>query len=106
MLGPRFRYLEKDILEYEKNGITPILRDYASEIAEFISAKTVPQTGNRMNSEALYSAYEEYCREKNLVPETKNMLGRQLKDLGYINCRDKTGMKAWRDITLAEADHE
>jgi phage regulator Rha-like protein len=112
MLGMRFRYLLEDVLEYEKNGIEHVQRGnirkkgYAAETAEFISVKTVPKTGSRISSAVLYSAYEEYCREKNLPPDTKNMLGRQLKYLGFMNCRDKTGAKAWRDITLSGVEHD
>ena len=68
-------------------------------LADFLKEHTVTQNNIQVTSKQLYGTYARWCASTGERQMTKSMLGRKLKERGYIN--DKIGgTQYWFNVKI------
>jgi P4 family phage/plasmid primase-like protien len=113
------RLLEQGCFTYNNNAAqtkTEMLRS-GSSIAMFASEALQQKDDGEVSKEEMYEAYAEFCKERNLSTQTKDMLGKRLSNYvpfvseGLIDGLNNKGkpdrIRGWRNVKIkgkVEAD--
>jgi putative DNA primase/helicase len=105
------RLLEQGHFTYSNNAEqtkTEMLRS-GSSIAMFASDRLEQEDGSEMTKESMYEAYVDYCKDKNLSTQTKDMIGKKLTNYapylseGLINIGSNRS-RGWRNVKIKSSD--
>lgn len=84
---------------------TEMLRS-GSSLAMFASERLECKDGDEMSKEELYEYYTDFCKEKNISSQTKDMVGKKLTDFapyvsdGLITSITGKQVRGWRNVGI------